>query len=55
MLIITIPICIEEGQALNVQIGEHVQGMCAEAMQNMIDSGKALKAVIPKAKKEKDE
>ena len=55
MLIITIPICIEEGQALNVDIGQRVQGMCAEALQNMIDSGKALKAVIPKAKKDKDE
>ena len=55
MLIITIPICIEEGQELSVNIGQRVQGMCAEALQNMVDSGKALKAIIPKPKKEKDE
>ena len=55
MLIVTIPICIEDNQELSVDIGQRVQGMCAEALQNMIDSGKALKAVIPKPKKEKDE
>ena len=52
MLIVTIPICIEDNQELSVDIGQRVQGMCAETLQNMVDNGKALKAIIPKPKKE---
>ena len=39
----------QDGQPLTVPLAQTVQGMCAKSMTQLLDHGKACKALIPKA------
>ena len=39
----------QDGQPLTVPLAQTVQGMCAKSLTQLLEHGKAVKALIPKA------